>query len=164
MTTVQDETEKRPMSPANAGHATDRRDSETTAEDSAACGKSPAPLVLIIEGDDLLRWALAEAAGDTGYGTISVRDVATARQAPSGRLARTTVVLVDSEATRADRQGLAFLRASLPASTFAVMTDDATRERACSAGLGIAAIFVKPFDLTAVQSYLRSLAAHREPA
>jgi DNA-binding NtrC family response regulator len=163
VTPVQDQTQEHVMAAANAGADADRRDSGVMPEDSATCGKFPAPLVLIIEGDDLLRWALAEAAGDAGYGTVAVPDVATARHAQNG-LAQATVVLVDSNATRADRLGLAVLKGSLPTSTFAMMTDDSVRSQADAVGLGAGAVFVKPFDLTAVQAYLRSIVVNGERA
>jgi hypothetical protein len=61
-TTVPDDMQN-DVAPAHAGNDADQRHTRPDRKDSATCGNFPGPLVLVIESDDLLRWALVEACG-----------------------------------------------------------------------------------------------------
>jgi DNA-binding response OmpR family regulator len=122
---------------------------------------SPKPLVVVIDNDHLLRWAIAQAASEIGYETIDGADIASVAAGAERLERQPTVILLDCDAGEADDAGLAALRARFPTVDFVVMTDDPFGARSACSFVSGAAILVKPFDLVALQAYLRWAARRR---
>jgi len=108
--------------------------------------KKPAPLVLIVDDESLVRWSVSEALRDNGF---DVREAADAESAI--RLFSTSacdVVLLDLHLPDAqDFRVLSFIRGKAPALPVIVMTAFATRDVVSDAAKLGALVIAKPFDL-----------------
>lgn len=111
------------------------------------------PVVLLVEPDDLLRWALTEVATDCGYKVVAVPDAADPALEP---LRLVSILLAVCRATDPP-DALTALRRRFPEAAVALMTDEANAAaEACLRREGVDRVFVKPFDLLLLGRYLRS--------
>ena len=122
------------------------------------------PGLLLIEPDDLLRWALTEVATDCGYDVTPLREQRAVDRLPPQALDGVAVMMAASDGS--DLSGLRGLRRHCPNALLAIMAPDAR----LSAGgrwhdAGASRLLVKPFDLSLVRQFLTgSLAARSDAA
>jgi DNA-binding NtrC family response regulator len=124
---------------------------------------SRAPVVLVLERDGLLRWALFETLNEAGYRVLS---------APSGETAEAwlheidqdlSLALVDEDAWPLASPVRAILQTRWPALPIVVMLHDdhATREGR-TRQMGAAEVLIKPFDLQDLTPLVERLTGYRQ--
>jgi DNA-binding NtrC family response regulator len=120
------------------------------------------PGLLLIEPDDLLRWALTEVATDCGYEVTPLREQRAVERVPRQTLGGVSVMMAASDGS--DLRDIRGLRRHCPNALLAIMASDARlnldgRWR----DAGASRLLVKPFDLTLVRQFLTgSLAARAD--
>jgi DNA-binding NtrC family response regulator len=134
-------------------------------EDSAGNGEYPPARVLVVERDDLFRWALGETARDIGFEVVAVGDGASVKKLIDDEVDGIAAVLVDDATWHVDAKTLAWLRWRFPGAACAVMTDDTSPKAVAALGrLGITRVFAKPFDLRLLRQYLLTVPGQTAPA
>ena len=111
--------------------------------------------VLVAERDPLLRWALAETVQDCGFDVVSVDDLQAVRWLTDAQVGQVAAMVVAAD-EHTDDTTFAGLHARFPQASLAVMARDTLTSRDRSR-LGIAQVFVKPFDLGLVRQYLAGI-------
>lgn len=114
-----------------------------------AAGKSPAPTVLVVDDDALVRWSLSESLSNAGYHVLEARDGQDALQQLGAREDHVEVVLLDMELPDCDDlQLLKDLRRRSLQCPIIMMTAHGTAEAAEQATReGAYRVVDKPFDL-----------------
>ena len=123
--------------------------------------KKPAPRVLVVDDERLLRWSVAETLAARGY---DIREAADARSAMQefGDGDRTDLVLLDLRLPDvSDLRLLARLRQKGPDVPVMLMTAFSTREIVEEAGVLGASVLIKPFDLDALVTGVERALARR---
>jgi DNA-binding NtrC family response regulator len=124
--------------------------------------KFPAARVLVVDGERLVRWAVAETLGDHGFEVVEAADAESARQAITAPAARPDLVLLDLRLPDCDDLCMvAFIRAHTPATPIVVMTEDATPEMIDEAIHLGAAVVSKPFDMNELAALVERAVAPR---
>jgi two-component system response regulator AtoC len=122
------------------------------------------PGLLLIEPDDLLRWALTEVATDCGYDVTPLREQHAVERLPPHALNGVSVMMAATDGSDIPR--IRGLRRHCPNALLALMAPDArlsTEGRWRDAGAS--RLLVKPFDLSLVRQFLTgSLAARPDAA
>jgi DNA-binding NtrC family response regulator len=118
------------------------------------------PGLLLIEPDDLLRWALTEVATDCGYEVTPLREQRAVDRLPAETLGRVSVMMAASDG--GDIASIRSLRHYCPNALLAIMASDARlnvdgRWR----DAGASRLLVKPFDLSLVRQFLTGSHAAR---
>jgi two-component system response regulator AtoC len=122
-----------------------------------------APGLLLIEPDDLLRWALTEVATDCGYDVTPLREQRVVERVPPKTLGGVSVMMTASDGS--DIKEIRALRRHCPNALLAIMAPDA---RLTAEGrwrdAGASRLLVKPFDLSLVRQFLTGSLAARPDA
>ncbi|HUC76383.1 MAG TPA: response regulator [Vicinamibacterales bacterium] len=126
------------------------------AENSPASAKKHTPTILIVDGEALLRWSLAETLRDAGFQIVEAGDGATAIRAFSSGVVPTDAVLLDLHLPDSgDLRLLTALRAQSPTTPVILMTaygSPELQQEAC--GRGAFMVLDKPFEMSAVSPIL----------
>ena len=128
---------------------------------SAITTEIPAPHILVVDDERLVRWAVAETLGECGYEVSEAADADSARRAIlADRIPE--LVLLDLRLPDSGDLALArFIRAHAPTTPIMLMTAYGTQEVFTeSAALGISVI-VKPFDMAELRSIVGGALARR---
>ena len=112
-------------------------------------GKTTSPVVLVIDDEALIRWALSEGLAESGYVVVEAATGAEARAALATSLAQPLVVVLDLRLPDvSDLSLLRDIRAARPDAPILMMTAHGTAEHAAEAlRLGARAFIPKPFDV-----------------
>lgn len=105
--------------------------------------------VLLVEDENLIRWAVAETLTDAGHRVIEAPDAATALRAAGQTAEPFDVVLLDFRLPDSDDLSLVEgIRRLAPASAIVMMTAFGTPQMIEAAkALGVYAVIAKPFDM-----------------
>ena len=120
---------------------------------SAAVG----PLrILVVEDENLIRWAVAETLTDAGHLVVEAPDAATALRAVSQASDPFDVVLLDFRLPDSDDLSLVErIRQQAPASAIVMMTAHGTVQMTEDAKtLGVYEVIAKPFDVHLLQDVI----------
>ena len=130
-------------------------------EISAITMNIPAPRVLVVDDERLVRWAVAETLGECGYEVSEAEDADSTRRVILADRAP-ELVLLDLRLPDSNDLHLArFIRAHAPSTPIILMTGYGTPEIFTdAAALGIS-IVVKPFDLAELMSTVGDVLASR---
>jgi DNA-binding NtrC family response regulator len=126
------------------------------AENSPVLGKNHAPTVLIVDGEALLRWSLAETLRDAGFQIVEAGDGASAMRAFSSGVIPTDAVLLDLHLPDSgDLRLLTAIRAQSPTTPVILMTAYGSSEvQAEACGRGAFMVLDKPFEMSAISPIL----------
>ena len=117
--------------------------------------------VLVVEDEDLIRWAVGEALMADGHTVIEAADAASARHLAQEASEPFNVIVLDFRLPdSSDFQLLQDLKTCSPSSAVVMMTacgDPALT--AAALGLGACCVLDKPFDLAALTARVRELSA-----
>lgn len=109
---------------------------------------SPGPVVLVVERDGLLRWALYESLREGGYRILAVRDAVGAHELLEGTDARFDAAIVDDASWPLTAAAETWLRERWPGLPLLVLTGDASPALEHHVRrIGRADLLVKPFEL-----------------
>jgi DNA-binding response OmpR family regulator len=119
------------------------------------------PLVLVVDDEALIRWALCEGLTESGYLVHEAANGAEARAAVAATRAVPLIVVLDLRLPDvADLSLLADIRAARPDVPVLMMTAHGTAEHAAEAfRLGARAFITKPFDVREVVAQVRAASA-----
>jgi two-component system KDP operon response regulator KdpE len=136
-------------------------------EIAPASGKSPAyPLVLIVDQEPLVRWAVSEVLSEEGHPVRQAANGAAALRELEWCTGQPLVVLLDLHMP--DMDGLELLRtitARFPAVPVLALTARGESEgHAGWLARGAAEVLAKPFDVTGIGTIVRSTWEHRHGA
>lgn len=110
--------------------------------------ESTAPAILIVERDQLLRWALYETLLDAGYRVLPVRDEAQAKELLDHMPEPFAAAVVDEDAWPMTGSGEAWLRARWRGLPLLVLADAPTPSLTRHLRkMGVADLLVKPFEI-----------------
>jgi len=113
-----------------------------------AVKKSPAPRVLVVDDEALIRWSLAESLSDAGYSVSEAGDGASAVAQASGGDVFDAIVLDYRLPDSNDLHLLATIRGLQPRAAVVMMTAFGTPEVTSGAmKLGAFRVVAKPFDV-----------------
>jgi DNA-binding NtrC family response regulator len=117
--------------------------------------------VLVVEDENLIRWAVSETLTSAGHRVIEAPDAATALRAVAAATAPFDVVVLDFRLPDSDDLSLAeWIRKHAPSTAIVMMTAYGTPQTAERAKqLGIFAILPKPFDVGVLEDVI--VKAHR---
>lgn len=120
-------------------------------------------VVLVVDNERLIRWAVAETLVTRGHVVIQAPDALTARRAFDPGSRPVDVALLDLRLPDSDDLGLLVeIRQRSPATAVIVMTAiDAGELLAAALGLGAHAVLGKPFDIAVIEPLVRSAHAAR---
>ncbi|HZP49054.1 MAG TPA: response regulator [Vicinamibacterales bacterium] len=124
---------------------------------------SPAPHVLVVDDEALIRWSVAETLSDRGYDVVESGDGAAARLAVRDATTTFDVVLLDFRLPDSEDLGLlASLRKASPDTRIILMTAFGTPEVVRGAlELGAYRVVSKPFEMQDVANLVAEAAAAR---
>jgi two-component system, NtrC family, response regulator len=105
--------------------------------------------ILVVEDENLIRWAVAETLTEAGHVVVEAPDAATALRAVAQTSEPFDVVLLDFRLPDSDDLTLVErIRQQAPASALVMMTAHGTRQMAEDAKtLGVYEVIAKPFDV-----------------
>jgi two-component system nitrogen regulation response regulator GlnG len=111
--------------------------------------KPPAPVVLVVDDEALIRWALSEGLAESGYVVREAANGAEARAMVAASQAQPLVVVLDLRLPDvSDLSLLVELRAARPDAPILMMTAHGTADHEAEAmRLGARAFISKPFDV-----------------
>jgi DNA-binding NtrC family response regulator len=114
-------------------------------------------VVLVVEDELLIRWALAETLTIHGHKVIEAPDAASGRRVLERGGALVDVILLDLRLPDSDDFGLlADIRRRSPRSAVIMMTTIGAADlRSYALGLGAHALIEKPFDIHAIEPLVR---------
>jgi DNA-binding NtrC family response regulator len=112
--------------------------------------------VLVVEDENLIRWAVAETLTDAGHRVIEAPDAATALRAVGQADEPFDVVLLDFRLPDSDDLSLVKqIRQHTPASAIVMMTAFGTPQMAEDARvLGVYEVIAKPFDVRVLENVI----------
>lgn len=121
----------------------------------------PSPVVgslriLVVEDENLIRWAVSETLTSAGHQVIEAPDAATALRAMAATTAPFDVVVLDFRLPDSDDLSLAeWIRQHAPSTAIVMMTAYGTPQTAERARqLGVFAILAKPFDVGVLEDVI----------
>jgi two-component system nitrogen regulation response regulator GlnG len=122
--------------------------------------KPPAPVVLVVDDEALIRWALSEGLTESGYLVHEAASGAEARAAVAATRMVPLIVVLDLRLPDvADLSLLADILAARPDAHVLLMTAHGTAEHAAEAfRLGACAFISKPFDVRDVVAQVHAAA------
>lgn len=121
--------------------------------------ESARPLVLVVDADALLRWAMREAVGAAGFAVGEVSTALDARTALADGSAPAVAIVDPHFPDASSAEVLDAMRALAPECRLLVMlADDTPASRATALQFGAAAVLAKPVDLDDVVTRVRVLA------
>ena len=111
--------------------------------------KPPAPMVLVVDDEALIRWALSEGLAESGYLVREAASAAEARAVVADSHTEPLIVVLDLRLPdMADLSLLSEIRAIRPDVPILMMTAHGTADHAAEAlRLGARAFIAKPFDV-----------------
>jgi len=128
--------------------------------------KPPTPVVLVVDDEALIRWALSEGLAESGY-TVRVASTGDeARRAVAGADSRPLIVLLDLRLPDvSDFSLLQDIRLARPDAMVLMMTAHGSDEDAAAArALGARDFIAKPFDVSDVVRRIGSAWAASHPS
>jgi DNA-binding NtrC family response regulator len=135
---------------------------QTSAGNSSGCAGKPAPTVLVVDDEPLVRWSVAETLGDCGYRVTQAPDAASAIEAIAAADGSPDVVLLDLCLPDSnDLRALSVIHRLFPATRIVLMTVHADPELFADARRrGAMAVLRKPFEVNDLAPLVeRALAA-----
>lgn len=119
---------------------------------------APAPAILIVERDELLRWALYETLREAGYRLLPVRDELRAKELLDHLPVPFAAAVIDEEAWSMTGTGDAWLRERWPGLPILVLADEALPALAEHVRqMGFADLMVKPFEIAELRTRVARL-------
>lgn len=112
--------------------------------------------ILIVEDEDLIRWAVTEALTAAGHQVLEAPDAATARRLVAEATEPLDAVLLDLRLPdSSDLSLLSAIRRDTPGTAIVMMTAHGTREDAADAkALGAFDVVEKPFDVHGIEQVM----------
>lgn len=112
--------------------------------------------VLVVEDENLIRWAVAETLTDAGHRVIEAPDAATALRAVGQTSEPFDVVLLDFRLPDSDDLSLVeHIRQQAPSSAIVMMTAHGTQQTTEAAKvLGVYDVVAKPFDVRVLEDVI----------
>jgi DNA-binding NtrC family response regulator len=120
--------------------------------------------VLVVEDENLIRWAVAETLTDAGHTVIEAPDAATALRAVDQTSERFDVVVLDFRLPDSDDLSLVErIRRQAPSSAIVMMTAFGTSQMTEAAKVaGVYEVIGKPFDVGAVAELVAEAHASKQ--